>query len=408
MTLEKRNKIVVFLLCFFAYTTAYLCRANFAIALPRMQQEATLNKIILGSIGGAFFWTYAIGQLINGFLGDLISPRLLVGIGLFVSALCNILIFLFPNTTILIISWVINGFALAALWGPIMRLVSVLYSPKIQSKIALALNTSMVLGYFLAWGGLGRVIATNSWRLAFLIPGLVGLLIAFLWVILLPRGVVPKLEREVTPKKIQGKLKFGPVVLILIILCAITQGIIKDGISLWGPTILIEYAGLSHEKATRSALLIPLLSLLGMFLAGFSEKLTASDDSLSFALLIVLSGLSFGAVRFANLEGLKVAILISLAGAFAYGANTVLLAFVPLRFAKTGRVSAIAGVLDFLSYMGSAIAGPLMGFLAESGSWQNALFIWLILALTGAIASIGLRKTLKSKETADVQVEFRD
>ncbi|HHY19351.1 MAG TPA: hypothetical protein GX522_05580, partial [Firmicutes bacterium] len=184
-------------------------------------------------------------------------------------------------------------------------------------------------------------------------------------------------------------------IFFLLIVCTLTQGIIKDGVSLWAPTLLVEYAGFSEEAATQKALLIPIASLFGMFLAGFSEKLTKEDDSLSFAILLFLSGLSWASLIFGtNLDGQAIAILISLAGAFAYGANTVLISFIPIRLASTGRVSTIAGFLDFLSYVGSAIAGPLTGYLVESIGWDSALSLWLILAVIGAVSSLGLRKRL--------------
>lgn len=398
----KQQDILVFVLCYAAYATAYFCRANFAIALPSMISELNWSRTILGSIAGAFFWTYAIGQLVNGILGDILAPKILVGAGLSIASLCNILIYFFPNVRALTIFWIINGFALSALWGPIMRTVSLWYSEERQSRIALYLSTSMVMGYLFAWGGLGKILTYRSWRFAFLIPGITGLIVTFLWIILLPQELsVSKGKDEISfqrkrdrVQKGQG-LNWGFKIFFLLIVCTLTQGIIKDGVSLWAPTLLVEYAGFSEEAATQKALLIPLASLFGMFLAGFSEKLTKEDDSLSFALLLLLSGFSWASLRFGtNLDGRAIAILISLAGAFAYGANTVLITFIPIRLASTGRVSTIAGFLDFLSYVGSAIAGPLTGYLVESIGWDSALSLWLILAVIGAVSSLGLRKRL--------------
>lgn len=397
----KKQEIVVFILCYLAYAAAYLGRANFAIALPKMINEANWSRTVLGSVAGAFFWTYAVGQLVNGFLGDHIAPRILVGIGLAVSALCNLFIYLFPNLKAMGILWLINGFALSALWGPIIRTVSLWFKPEKQSRVALYLSTSMVLGYFLAWGGLGSLLAYKSWRIAFFIPGLVGLIVAILWVLFLPQsesrtsqGVTPKKD-----KKLDLGLNWGISAFALLIISTLAQGIVKDSISLWGPTLLTEYAGLSVEMAAKGALLIPLATLLGMFLAGFSEKVTSGDDSLSFAFLMVLCGVSLASVRFTpTSNGLIIAVLISIATAFIYGANTVLLTFIPLRLGKGSRVSSIAGFLDFFSYVGSALSGMISGLLIEKSGWNPALTMWLGITILGALAAVGLRKSLKREE----------
>ncbi|MGI6344708.1 MAG: hypothetical protein ACOX18_06575 [Bacillota bacterium] len=49
-----------------------------------------LSKASLGIIGSSFFWTYAPGQVTNGFLGDRVSSRWFIGLGLVSSALLNL------------------------------------------------------------------------------------------------------------------------------------------------------------------------------------------------------------------------------------------------------------------------------------------------------------------------------
>ena len=59
----------VFLLCWLAYTLAYLGRINLSVAIPLMENSLALDKTSLGFIGSVFFWVYAFGQLINAGLG---------------------------------------------------------------------------------------------------------------------------------------------------------------------------------------------------------------------------------------------------------------------------------------------------------------------------------------------------
>lgn len=76
---DPRRLIV---LAWVAYAAYYLGRVNLAIALPAIQSELGLTAAQVGLFGTLFFWVYAVGQLVNGRLGDRFSPRRFVLIGL--------------------------------------------------------------------------------------------------------------------------------------------------------------------------------------------------------------------------------------------------------------------------------------------------------------------------------------
>jgi len=62
--------------------TYYLGRLNYSIAKNSIESEfPVVNAEVLGAIGSAFFFMYAIGQFVNGAIGDKIGARRLVAIG---------------------------------------------------------------------------------------------------------------------------------------------------------------------------------------------------------------------------------------------------------------------------------------------------------------------------------------
>ena len=106
------------------YAGFYLGRVNLAVALPALQNHFGWTRSEAGLIGSAFFWLYAIGQLINGALGDRWNPRYFVAAGLIASALMN-LAFGFSNALpLFILIWGANGYVQSTGWGPIMRTLS--------------------------------------------------------------------------------------------------------------------------------------------------------------------------------------------------------------------------------------------------------------------------------------------
>ena len=93
ITLTKEYKYWryrIFALTWLAYAGFYLCRKNFSIAMPLLSQDYGFTKDHFAML--LFFYSlfYAAGQFYNGFLSDKFGPRLIVGIGLFLSIFANV------------------------------------------------------------------------------------------------------------------------------------------------------------------------------------------------------------------------------------------------------------------------------------------------------------------------------
>jgi len=82
-----RYRIVA--LSWLTYGGFYLCRKNFSVTRPLLNQDVGFTKDHFAMV--LFFYSlfYAMGQFYNGFLSDKFGPRLIVGICLFLSVLAN-------------------------------------------------------------------------------------------------------------------------------------------------------------------------------------------------------------------------------------------------------------------------------------------------------------------------------
>ena len=86
---SKKYSTLVFIACFIAYAASYVGRINYSAALPDILEEGLFTKSQAGIIGSAFFIVYGFFQIINGFLGDKISPFKMIILGTFLSAGAN-------------------------------------------------------------------------------------------------------------------------------------------------------------------------------------------------------------------------------------------------------------------------------------------------------------------------------
>ena len=58
----------------------------------------------------------------------------------------------------------------------------------------------------------------------------------------------------------------------------------------------------------------------------------------------------------------------------------------------TGKVSAVTGFLDFVSYIGAAIANIVFANAVLSIGWGNLILVWLMLMVFGVVISLPYRK----------------
>ena len=81
-------------------------------------------------------------------------------------------------------------------------------------------------------------------------------------------------------------------------------------------------------------------------------------------------------------------IFLGLSSAMMNGANSLLLGIVPMNFARYNKVSAIAGLLDFASYLISGFAAAITGFVLDLSGWGGILVFWIIATIIGTIALV--------------------
>ena len=399
------------MLCWLAYAFSYLCRTNLSIALPDMTHQMGWSTASAGAISSAFFLSYAVGHLFNGIMGDRLPIKPFMLLGLLGSSVCNLLIGFFPVYQVVLAVWMLNGFLLSTLWGPIIRAIAVWYPPEERNPPAMVISFSSLAGYLLSWAGLGVLIQLTSWRGAFFLPGIVTLAFS-LWFLWKMQDAPQKLGLEnyastVLPNQPAGEsISLWQLIrrerLLFFCLAALAQGIIKDGITLWAPTMLQELHGLSAAAVSGAAAWIPVVSFGGVLLSGKLMKRYYGKEKMPGILLFGGTGI-YCLLFFCTLgKALWCDVLFfSLISALLSGINTLLLTFIPLRLSSCGKTSTVAGLFNFFAYLGAGCSGILSGVMATFAGWGGSVLLWGILCILGAGSVAGgfARQQTTPKET---------
>ena len=107
----------IFSITWLAYAGFYLCRKNFGITMPLLNQALGYTKEDFAILLFIYSLFYALGQFYNGFLSDRFGPRLIVSVGLLLSVIANILMGFGASLLVFGILLCLNGTGQSTGWS---------------------------------------------------------------------------------------------------------------------------------------------------------------------------------------------------------------------------------------------------------------------------------------------------
>lgn len=162
----------------------YIDRATLAVANPLIREELGLSIAQMGYLLSAFLGAYAFAQLPVGALVDKAGPRLLLGLGLSLWSLAQVLGGLVRGFWTFFGARVLLGLGEAPQFPTCARVVRDWFSARNRGLATGIFNCSSTMGTAIAVPLLTWLMLTFSWRAMFVIMGVAGLLVAGVWALL--------------------------------------------------------------------------------------------------------------------------------------------------------------------------------------------------------------------------------
>ena len=385
-------------LCIATYLASYVTRNILSVSTPEMIKEAFFTKEYTGLLSSVCFIFYAVGQLINGFIGDMVHPKYMIIMGLGVSSISTFAIPLFDNRIIHFTAFALIGFGLSMLRGPLMKVIS---------ENTAATHARMICTLFSMAGFAGPLIASLlsiffEWRAVFTVTGIISVFITVASV-----TVISLLEKrgeiKFTPKKEKGVLNSILSVFKLedfffyMFISAIGE-IAGSSITFWIPTYTTEHLGFSGDAASTIYSVVSLTTLFTPFITlVIYEKLIRNGVKLAL-IMYILSALFFIAVRFTAAPLVNVIMIIIAKMAAAAASSIVWSAYIP-GLARSGKVSSANGVIDAAGYAMASLANVIFSGSVSRLGWGGIVNMWYVIMLIGAAASAG--KLLLRKNSSE-------
>ena len=382
-------------LCTLVYFASYLMRTNFAVMIAKICEDMGETKTALAVILSGMTVFYAIGQIINGILGDRIPPSRMLTLGLLLAAVCNAAMFFAEAIPVMTVIWCVNGFAHAMLWPPIVRLLSTYLTDEEYNYAVVRVSWGSSFATIFLYLLCPLLLGLLSWRTIILLLAVVGAAIAVVWTLLSRRlfgTEKPKTEEasEEVPEKPAKKgvplpkTVFLPIVLI--ILGIILQGMLRDGVTNWMPSFLSDSFGFDVETSILYTVVLALFSILTFSAADLLHRTIFKNEVTCAGAIFMIAAIAAALLYFIKDYAIAAILLMSVIVAGMHGINLMLITVVPKRFVKSGRVSTFSGILNAGTYAGSAIASPAFAAIAEeTGSWNVVILVWVGISALGAL-----------------------
>jgi len=398
----------MFWLMWVTYASFYLLRVNISIAMPEIMKEFSLTKTNMGLVLSSLFLMYAVGQFINGQLGDKLNSRRIITIGLLSSAVLNIIFGLSGGILgLMIVIWGLNGYFQSMGWGPTVKAMANWFPVKTRGRISGRLGTSYILGGAISWLLACTIIKYFNWRCTFWLPSIFCVFIAVHWFIRArnaPEEVgLPSLEEQekgIENSEIREDTHIGFDKTLKITLLnpyiwfaafgLFGLNIVRYGFMSWAPTFMFEEQGATISQAAYKAIAFPVAGGLGAIFAGWASdrifKNRRAPVAFIMLLLLTISCYLFRIIPDDNWV-LSLVILLFI-GFFTFGPHVLMVAAIPADFGSRKAASSVTGFIDSMGYLGASLTGVGTGYLIEKFSWDAGFYFWIIGAIFAAIMTL--------------------
>ena len=345
------------------YFYQYILRSAPAVMMPELAAGFGMSAVSVASLVGLFYYSYAPFSLVAGVAMDQLGPRKVVPLGAATVAI-GALLFSTGDPNLASIGRFMQGA------GGVFALIGAVYIATTHfpaSKAATLIGATQMFG--MAGGSAGQFIVGPAisggleWSSFWLIMGIVGIPIAFLLYLFIPKQQ-PAVAANDEPGENWAK-KAGSAMWTVFrnpqsIICGLISGLLFIPTTIfdmvWGVRYLQEAHGMSYDVAVLRSAAVPFGWIIGCPLLGWiSDRIGRRKPVIIGAAAVLLGSMAIGLY---GTPGLFPPYTIALVMGIASGA--AMLPYTIIKEANRPEHSGTAtGVINFINFSFSALLGPL-------------------------------------------------
>ena len=176
-------------LSWLVYAISYLGKVNYSANITQIIDFYGVTKTQAGIVQTFFFFSYGVGQVVNGVLCKKYNIKWMIFISLSVSAVINLIIAVSREFSIIKWLWLINGFALSVLWPTIIRQLSEALPKQVLGVSSVVMGTTVAIGTLIIYGLSSIYAVFDKFIFSFYTAGIAVIIVAVIWLILYDKAV---------------------------------------------------------------------------------------------------------------------------------------------------------------------------------------------------------------------------
>jgi len=416
-----RAQIVALTLLMVSGVVNYLDRGTLAVANSLIRGDLGLSLGEMGLLLSAFSWSYALFQLPIGGLVDRIGPRKLLGFGLIIWSIAQAAGGLVSTFGWFVIARIVLGIGESPQYPSAARVVSDWFPLRARGKPTGIYNSASPLGSALAPLLLSPLIVAFHWRSAFIVTGVLGLVVALIWLAVYrdpkPSTQTPEekryLQGDATDTKPVERLSFAQWRALFSnmttwgMLIGFFGSVYLNWVYLtWLPGYLTLERHMTMTTTGIAASVPFFCGFVGAISAGwFSDLVTKKSaspvTSRRNAVVVTMLGMVVFTVPAALVQSNTLAIICISVVIFLANAASACSWSLATAAAPANRVGSLGAIQNFGGFLGGALAPIMTGYIAQAWSFVPALLTAAVIAFVGAMSYLFLvRKPIESDADA--------
>ena len=416
-----------------AYSLYYVCRMSLSVVKQPLIDEGVLSAGELGVIGSALLFVYAVGKFMNGFIADYCNIKRFMAVGLFFSALVNLLLGVLgivndiatQSTAVIFFSfailWGINGWMQSMGSPPGVICLSRWFPKSKRGTYYSIFSSTPYIGEFLSFIITGLVVGALGWKAGFIVAAIAGLIgsLIILWMVSdtpeskgLPS--VQKLSGEdvtrhdmLSTRDLQKYVLRHPGIWVIALSSAFIY-ITKYAITGWGVLFLQKEKGFSIEDATQIIGFYAVAGIVGTVMAGWlSDRVFKSDRVKPAVLAGLLSFITLALFLFTETGYMMNVIYVSVFSLAIGVLYCIVAGLMAIDIVPRKATGAALGVVGISSYVAAGLQDITSGYLIEFNTTQvdgvdiynfgPVSWFWLAAALISFILPVLNWKKMKGR-----------
>ena len=254
----------------------------------------------------------------------------------------------------------------------------------------MVMSTTVASGTFTAYGLAALFSALEmSWTSIFYIASVIVGVVAVLWFV--GMGTIEnRQDKNITTEvSRKNKLMFTPVFAVsisVILVSAISNGFIKDGLTTWVPSIMKEEFDVSSSLSIIITLILPVLSIFGTSLVNLLHKKEKNENALNGIFYfgsVIITGLIILTISLKSVP--IILLLFGCVACLMSAINNVITSVVPLYSRDKIDSGFAAGLLNTFCYIGSTMSTSLLGRIADTKGWNDVFICILIFTVVSFV-----------------------